>query len=89
MVINRWESYFKDLPMGDQRNHYTISLPLARMKKNRALDPNEIPIDAWVAMCEIEVHCLTTLFNKIYITRKMNDDLEKEIIRRKSELCQP
>lgn len=64
--------------MGDQRNHYTISLPLARMKKNRALDPNEIPIDAWVAMCEIEVHCLTTLFNKIYIIRKMNDDLERE-----------
>ena len=38
---------------------------LRRMKKGKAVGPNELPIEVWMCMGEMEIKFLTRLFNRL------------------------
>ena len=38
---------------------------LRRMKKGKAVGPNELPIEVWKCMGEMEIKFLTRLFNRL------------------------
>ena len=38
---------------------------LRRMKKGKAVGPNELPIEVWKCMREMEIKFLTRLFNRL------------------------
>ncbi|KAL5579384.1 hypothetical protein UlMin_011826 [Ulmus minor] len=44
---------------------------LKRMKSGKAVGPNDIPIEAWKCLREVEIQWLTRLFNRILESRKM------------------
>lgn len=41
-----------------------VEVALTRMKRNRELGPNSIPINAWISLGEIGTESLTKLFDK-------------------------
>ncbi|GMQ01954.1 hypothetical protein CsSME_00048401 [Camellia sinensis var. sinensis] len=50
------------------------------MKSNKALGPDDIPIEAWKCLGKKGVGWLTRLFSKILLTRNMPDEWRKSIL---------
>ena len=53
---------------------------LKKMKLGRALGPDDIPIEVWKCLGDVGVSWLTKIFNKIIVTKKMQDEWRKSIL---------
>ena len=47
---------------------------LRRMKKGKAVGPNELPIEVWKCMGEMEIKFLTRLFNRLLVGERMSEE---------------
>ena len=53
---------------------------LKRLKSQKAIGPDGIPIKVWRCLREIDVRWLTNLFNKIRLTKKMSNEWRKNTL---------
>ena len=53
---------------------------LKRMKSNKAVGPDDIPVEAWRCLGEVGVEFLTRLFNNILEGEKMPDEWRKSVL---------
>ena len=51
-----------------------VEAALRRMKKGKAVGPDDIPVEAWKCLEEIGVKSLTNLMNTILETERMPED---------------
>ena len=51
-----------------------------KMKNNKAVGPDTIPIEAWKCLGREEVEWLIKLFGKVWITAKMPDEWRKSVL---------
>ena len=51
---------------------------LRKMKKGKAVGPNELPIEVWKCMGEMEIKFLTRLFNRLLVGERMSRGMEME-----------
>ena len=47
---------------------------LRRMKKGKAVGPDELPVEIWKCMREIEIKVLTKLFNRLLVGERMPEE---------------
>nr|GEV94762.1 hypothetical protein [Tanacetum cinerariifolium] len=55
-------------------NHGEVRAALQKMGRNKAVGPDQIPIEAWRGLEDKGVKWLTCLFNKIFSSAKMSDE---------------
>nr|GEX00285.1 hypothetical protein [Tanacetum cinerariifolium] len=55
-------------------NHKEVRATLQKMGRNKAVGPDQIPIEAWRGLGEEGVKWLTCIFNKIFSSAKMPDE---------------
>ena len=60
--------------------NFEVEIALKKMKSNKALGPDDIPIEAWYCLGKNEVAWLTMLFSKILLTRNMPDKWRMSIL---------
>ncbi|CAL5400242.1 unnamed protein product [Camellia sinensis] len=60
--------------------NFEVEIALKKMKSNKALGPDDIPIEAWKCLGKKGVAWLTRLFSKILLTRNMPDEWRKSIL---------
>ncbi|GJR07719.1 retrovirus-related pol polyprotein LINE-1 [Tanacetum coccineum] len=63
-----YDCYYSRINQGEVR------AALQRMGRNKAVGPDQIPIEAWRYLEDEEVKWLTCLFNKIFLGAKMPDE---------------
>ncbi|GKB46416.1 hypothetical protein Tco_0897169 [Tanacetum coccineum] len=56
-------------------NQEEVRTALQRMGRNKAVGPDHIPIEAWRCLEDEGVEWLTCLFNKIFLSAKMPEEL--------------
>ena len=47
---------------------------LRRMKKGKAVGPNELPVEVWKCMEEIRIKFFTRLFNRLLVSERMSEE---------------
>ena len=57
-----------------------VNEALKKMKSGKAVGPDDLPIEVWRCMGEVEVQWLTRLFNRIFETRKMPDAWRHSVV---------
>ncbi|XP_042872733.1 uncharacterized protein LOC122253579 [Penaeus japonicus] len=57
-----------------------VKRALKKMKRGKALGPDNIPIEAWISLEEAGVGYLTSLFNKILAEERMPDKWRKSTL---------
>ncbi|CAL5326839.1 unnamed protein product [Camellia sinensis] len=60
--------------------NFEVEIALKKMKSNKALGPDDIPIEAWKCLGKKGVAWLIRLFSKILLTRNMPDEWRKSIL---------
>ncbi|GJV57817.1 hypothetical protein Tco_1458822 [Tanacetum coccineum] len=63
-----YDCYYSRINQGEVR------AALQRMGRNKAVGPDQIPIEAWRCLVDEGVKWLTCLFNKIFLGAKMQDE---------------
>nr|GEY07970.1 hypothetical protein [Tanacetum cinerariifolium] len=58
----------------DEGGRIIVRAALQRMGRNKAVDPDQIPIEAWRCLEDEEVKWLTCLLNKIFLSAKMPNE---------------
>ena len=53
---------------------------LRRMKKDKAVGPNELPIEVWKCMGEMGIKFLTKLFNRILMGEQMPEEWRRSVL---------
>ena len=53
---------------------------LRRMKKGKAVGPDELPVEVWKCMGEIGIRSLTRLFNRLLIGKWMPEEWRNVLI---------
>ena len=72
-VLKRWKEYFEKLmnkendrdPRTETREE--VKNALRRVKKSKAVGPDELPVEVWKCIGEIRIEFLTKLFNKVLV----------------------
>ena len=59
---------------------FEVEFALKKMKLNKALGLDDIPIEAWKCLGKKGIVWLTRLFSKILLTRKMPEEWRKSIL---------
>ncbi|XP_047469593.1 uncharacterized protein LOC125025611 [Penaeus chinensis] len=62
-----------------------VKKALKKTKRNKALGPDTIPIEAWISLEEAGVGYLTSLFNKILAGKRVSDEWIKSALVPKSK----
>nr|GEY08511.1 retrovirus-related Pol polyprotein LINE-1 [Tanacetum cinerariifolium] len=82
-IRKRWGEYFSSRSSRRQMhydcyysriNQEEVRDALQRMGRNKAVGPDQIPIEAWRCLEDKGVKWLTCLFNKIFLSAKMPDE---------------
>ena len=47
---------------------------LRRMKKDKAVGPDELPVEVWKCIREMGIEFLTKLFNKLLVDKRMPEE---------------
>ena len=53
---------------------------LRRMKKGKAVGPNEFPVEVWKCMGEMEKKFLTRLFNRLLVGERMPEEWRRSVL---------
>ena len=53
---------------------------LRRMKKGKAVGPDELPVEVWKCMGEMDIKFLTRLFNKLLIGERMPEEWRRSVL---------
>ena len=53
---------------------------LRKMKKGKAVGPDELPVEGWKCMGEIEIKFLTRLFNKLLVGERMPEKWRRSVL---------
>ena len=53
---------------------------LRRMKKGKAVGPDELPVEVWKCMGKIEIKFLTRLFNRLLMGKRMPEEWRKNVL---------
>ena len=51
-----------------------VTRVLGKMKRGKAVGPDDIPVEAWKCLGQEGIEWLTNLFNEILVTEKMPDE---------------
>ena len=57
-----------------------VRAAMNRMKTGKAVDPDDIPVEAWKCLGELTVDFLTRLFNKILEDERMSDEWRSVLV---------
>ena len=52
---------------------------LRRMKKGKAVGPDELPIEVWKCMKEMGIKCLIRLFNRLLMGERMPEEWRRSV----------
>ena len=53
---------------------------LRRMKKGKAVGPDELPVEVWKCMGEIEIKFQTKLFNRLLVGEQMPEEWRRSVL---------
>ena len=53
---------------------------LRRMKKGKAVGPDELPVEVWKCMGEMGIEFLTKLFNRLLMGERMPEEWRKSVL---------
>ena len=53
---------------------------LRRMKKNKAVGPDELPVEVWKCMGEMGIKFLTRLFNRLLMGEQMPEEWRRSVL---------
>ena len=53
---------------------------LRRMKKGKAVGPDELPVEVWKCMGEMEIKFLTRLFNRLLMGERMPEEWRRSVL---------
>ena len=53
---------------------------IRRMKKGKAVGPDELPIEVWKCMGEMEIKFLTRLFNRLLMGKRMPEEWRRSVL---------
>ena len=53
---------------------------LRRMKKGKAVGPDELPVEIWKCMGEMEIKFLTRLFNRLLMGEQMPEEWRRSVL---------
>ena len=53
---------------------------LRRMKKGKTVGPDELPIEVWKCMGEVEIQFLTKLFNRLSVGERMPKEWRRSVL---------
>jgi hypothetical protein len=59
---------------------FEVKDALKRMKRGKAMGPDEIPIEVWRSLGDVAIVWLTKLFNPIFRSNKMPDEWRRSIL---------
>ena len=51
-----------------------------RMKKGKAVAPNELPVEVWKCMGEMGIKVLTKLFNRLLVGERMPEEWRRSVL---------
>ena len=57
-----------------------IKNALRRMKKGKAVGPDELPVEIWKCMEEMGIKFLTRLFNRLLVAKRMPEEWKKSVL---------
>ena len=53
---------------------------LRRMKKGKAVGPDELPVEVWKCMGEMRIKFLTRLFNRLLMDKRMPEECKRSVL---------
>ena len=53
---------------------------LRRMKKSKAVGPDELPVEVWKCMGKMEIKLLTRLFNRLLMSERMPEEWRRSVL---------
>ena len=57
-----------------------IKNALRRMKKGKAVGPDELPVEVWKCMGEMRIEFLTRLFNRLLMGGRMPEEWRRSVL---------
>ena len=93
-VLKRWKEYFEKL-MNEENNrdpriekaevvnkevNCVCKKALRRMKKGKAVGPDELPVEVWKCMGEMGIKFLTRLFNRLLMGERMPEEWRRNVL---------
>ena len=75
-VVNKKVNYF---------NRKEVKNALKRMKKGKAVGPDELPVEVWKCMAEMRIKFLTRLFNRLLMSEKNGEVCLSQSIKTKGK----
>ena len=70
----------KDYRFYRRIRNFEVDIALKKMKSNKTLGHDYIPIEAWKCLGKMRVAWLTRLFSKILLTKKMPEKWRKSVL---------
>ena len=61
-------------------NREEVKNALRRMKKGKAVGPDELPVEVWKCMGEMEIEFLTRLFNRLLMGERMPEEWRRSVL---------
>ena len=61
-------------------NREEVKNALRRMKKGKAVGPDELPVEVWKCMGKMEIEFLTRLFNRLLMGEKMPEEWRRSVL---------
>ena len=92
-VLKRWKEYFEKL-INEENNREPrteeaevvkeevncVKNALRRMKKGKAVGPDELPVEVWKCMGEMGIEFLTRLFNRLLMGERMSEEWRRSVL---------
>ena len=93
-VLKRWKEYFKKL-MNEENNREEaevvnkevncvsreeVKSALRRMKKDKAIGLDELPVEVWKCMGEMGIKFFTKLFNRLLMGERMPEEWRRSVL---------
>ena len=79
-VLKRWKEYFEKLMNKENCVNREVKNALRRMKKGKAVRPDELPVEVWKCMGEMEIKVLTKLFNRLLMGERMPEKWRTSVL---------
>ena len=84
-VLKRWKEYFEKL-INEENNRdprteeAEVVNERRRVKKGKAVGPNELPVEVWKCMREMGIKFLTRLFNRLLMGERMPEEWRRSML---------
>ena len=82
-VLKRWKEYFEKLMNEEEVNGCSreeVKNALRRMKKGKAVGPDELPVEVWKCMGKMGIKFLTRLFNRLLMGERMPEEWRRSVL---------